>query len=96
MKNVRPAGQRVLVENVNPRDNVGGIVIPEAHRETRPAEAVVVSVGRKVKIDVGGRMLGVGDMVYTERYNGTYVTVAGKQMRMLAPNDILALITTNP
>lgn len=95
MRNLRPTGQRVLVENLNPLDNVGGILIPEAHRERNPAEAVVISVGRTVEIDVGGRPLAVGDRVYTARYSGTHVTVAGKQMRMLAPADILALINTD-
>ena len=92
---LRPSGQRVLVENVHAKDNINGIYIPEAHRERNPAEAVVVALGCNVKIDVGGRNLGIGDRVYTERYNGTHVTVQGKPMRMLEPKDILAHITND-
>lgn len=95
MRIPRPAGQRVLVENIKASDNINGLYIPEAHREQRPAEAVVVAIGKLVEIDVGGRNLGVGDRVFTERYNGQPVTVRGKPMRLLAPSDILAHIAND-
>ena len=93
-RNPRMVGERVLVENVKASDNVGGIYVPEAHRERHTAEAVVVSVGGRVDVDAGGRKLATGDRVFTERHAGQHVTVAGRPMRILAPNEILALVTT--
>ncbi len=90
-----PVGQRILVENVRAEDNVNGLYIPEAAREKRTAEAVVVAVGPRVEIDVGGRNLGVGDRVFTDRFAGQPVKCGSRELRMLAPAELLAFIT-NP
>ncbi|MBQ6599807.1 MAG: co-chaperone GroES, partial [Lentisphaeria bacterium] len=69
--NIRPLGDRVLVEQKQEAEQIkGGIVIPDTAKE-KPQEAVVIALGtgrvddngKKVPFDVK-----VGDVVLTSKY----------------------------
>ena len=83
----KPTRDRVLVEAVHQAPYVGTLVVPEAHKERNPAEAVVVALGPLNKLPVT-----VGDRVLTARYNGTTVVQDGRSYRLLDPDDLLAKV----
>lgn len=88
MKNqLRPTGQLVLVEPIMPQKQVGSIIVPETATEKWPAQAIVLAIGPKSLLDIK-----VGDHVYTNRFEGTDVVVAGRHLRLLEPEQVLGLI----
>ena len=93
--NVKPLGDRVLVEQVEEKEQVkGGIVIPDSAKE-KPQEAKVVALGTG-KIDDNGKKVPfdvkVGDLVLTSKYGGTDVKLDGKEYKILSSSDILAVV----
>jgi chaperonin GroES len=87
----RPTNNRILVEPIHGAPQRGAIHLPEAHRESRPAEAMVVALGPRNELPIR-----VGDRVLTERYNGNEVHIGGKAYRLLEPVDVIALVTDAP
>ena len=72
--NIKPLGDRVLVEAIELQEVIkGGIVIPDSAKE-KPQEAKVVAVGPG-KRDDNGKLIPmdvkVGDTVLTSKYGGT-------------------------
>lgn len=93
--NIKPLGDRVLVEQVEETEQIkGGIVIPDSAKE-KPQEAVVVALGTG-KIDDDGKKVPfdvkVGDKVLTSKYGGTDVKIGDKEYKILSSSDILAVI----
>ena len=93
--NIRPLGDRVLVEQKQEAEQIkGGIVIPDTAKE-KPQEAVVIALGTG-KIDDNGKKVPfdvkVGDVVLTSKYGGTDVKYDGKEYKILSSSDILAVI----
>ena len=93
--NIKPLGDRVLVEAVEEKEQVkGGIVIPDSAKE-KPQEAVVVALGTG-KIDDNGKKVPfdvkVGDVVLTSKYGGTDVKYDGKEYKILSSSDIQAIV----
>ena len=93
--NIRPLGDRVLVEQKQEAEQIkGGIVIPDTAKE-KPQEAVVIALGTG-KIDDNGKKVPfdvkVGDTVLTSKYGGTDVKYDGKEYKILSSSDILAVI----
>jgi len=85
----KPAGNRVLVQLLEQPAQVGSLHLPDNVRETRPAEGVIAGIGGRVPDTFEGR---VGDRVYTDRFQGELVKIAGKPYRLHAPSEILAVI----
>lgn len=83
----KPTGAGVLVEPIYQKPQIGRIVVPEAHREDRPQEAVIAALGPKAKIDAK-----VGDRVITDAFAGTWLEINGRRHRLLKPEDVLALV----
>jgi chaperonin GroES len=81
----KPMRDQLLLESVHDRPVVGNIVIPQAYVEERPAEAVVIAKGARVKGDVQ-----VGDRVLTDRYAGDEVYIGARKFRLLREVDVLA------
>jgi chaperonin GroES len=95
--NVRPVGDRILVEAVEEKESrgkKGGIIIPDTAKE-KPMESLVVAVGTG-KTDDNGRKVPFevkkGDRVLVSRYCGTEIKLDGKEYKILNGDDILAVI----
>ena len=95
--NVRPVGDRILVESVEEKENKGKkgeIIIPDTAKE-KPMESVVVALGSG-KTDDNGRKVPFevkkGDRVLVSRYGGTEIKLDGKDYKILNGDDILAVI----
>src|SRR6059036_2683436 len=95
--NVRPVGDRILVEPVEEKENKGkkgGIIIPDTAKE-KPTEGLVVAVGTG-KTDDNGRKVPFevkkGDRVLVSRYGGTEIKLDGKEFKILNSDDLLAVL----
>jgi len=92
---VRPLHDRVLVERVEAESKTaGGIIIPDTAKE-KPAEGVVIAVGKGNVNDKGERIaldVKVGDHILFAKWGGTEVKVDSKELIILKESDILAVI----
>jgi len=95
--NVRPVGDRILVEPLEEKENKGkkgGIIIPDTAKE-KPMESLVVALGAG-KLDENGKQLPFevkkGDSVLTNKFGGTEIKLDGKEYKILNSDDILAVI----
>jgi chaperonin GroES len=92
--NVKPLGDRVLVEPVEEKEvKKGGIVIPDSAKE-KPTEAVVRAVGTGKTDDNGKKVpieVKVGDRVLISKYGGTEIKLDNKEYKILNSDDILAV-----
>lgn len=93
--NIKPLGDRVLLEICENHEQMkGGILIPDSAKE-KPQEYTVIALGtgkndengKKIPFDVK-----VGDIVLTSRYGGTEVKVEGKEYKVVNQDDILAVV----
>jgi chaperonin GroES len=93
--NVKPLGDRILVEAVEEKEvKKGGIIIPESAKE-KPMESVVVALGTGKTDDNGKKIpfeVKKGDRVLVSKYGGTEIKLDGKEYKILNSDDILAVI----
>jgi chaperonin GroES len=93
--NVKPLGDRVLVEPVEEKETKkGGIIIPDSAKE-KPTEGVIRALGSGKKDDDGktvGFDVKVGDRVLISKYGGTEIKIDGKEYKLLSADDILAIL----
>ncbi len=93
--NLKPLGDRVLVEPVEEKEvKKGGIIIPDTAKE-KPTEGVVRALGTGKTDDNGKKVpfeVKVGDRVLVSKYGGTEVKLDGKEYKILNSDDILAII----
>ena len=91
---LRPLGDRILVEQSNPEEEViGGLVVPDTAKE-KPQKGKVLAVGsgkiingKKVALDVKK-----GDMVLFSKYGGDEIEIKGRELKILKEEDVLAII----
>jgi chaperonin GroES len=94
--NVRPIGDRILVEPIEEKEEKGkkgGIIIPDTAKE-KPMESLVVAVGVGKTDDDGKRIpleVKKGDRVLVSKYGGTEIKVDGKDYRIFNGDDVLAV-----
>ena len=93
--NLKPLGDRVLVEPVEEKETKkGGIIIPDTAKE-KPTEGVVRALGSG-KLDDNGKKIPfevkVGDRVLVSKYGGTEIKLDGKEYKILNSDDILGVI----
>ncbi len=93
--NVKPLGDRVLVEPVEEKETKkGGIIIPDTAKE-KPQEGIVVALGTG-KTDENGKKVPFevkkGDRVLISKYGGTEIKLDGKEYMILREDDILGVI----
>jgi chaperonin GroES len=93
--NLKPLGDRVLVEPAEERETKkGGIIIPDSAKE-KPTEGVIVALGTG-KTDDGGKKIPFevkkGDRVLVSKYGGTEIKLDGKEYKIMNSDDILAVI----
>ena len=92
--NIRPLGDRVLVEPIEEKEQtVGGIIIPDSAKE-KPMQGKVIAVGKKldkdgkeIKFDVKA-----GDTVLLPKYGGTEVKLDGKKLQLVREEDLLGVL----
>jgi chaperonin GroES len=95
--NVRPIGDRILVEPIEEKKENGkrgGIIIPDTAKE-KPMESLVVAVGVGKTDDDGKRIpleVKKGDRVLVSKYGGTEIKLDGKDYRIFNGDDVLAVI----
>ncbi len=95
--NVRPVGDRILVEAVEEKENKGkkgGIIIPDTAKE-KPMESRVVALGTGKTGDNGKKVpfeVMKGDRVLVNKYGGTEIKLDGKEYKILNSDDVLAVI----
>ena len=93
--NIKPLGDRVLVEAVEEKEvKKGGIIIPDTAKE-KPAEGEVIAVGGGKPNDKGGlRALEVkkGDRVLFGKYSGNEIKIEGVEHIILREDEVLGVI----
>ena len=93
--NVRPLGDRVLVQPSEQEEvKKGGIIIPDSAKE-KPQEGKVIAVGPG-KRDDHGKLLPLdvkkGDRVLISKYGGTEIKIDGKDYLIMREDDVLGVI----
>jgi len=93
--NLKPLGDRVLVEPVEEKETKkGGIIIPDSAKE-KPTEGIIRALGTGRSDDDGKKLpfeVKVGDRVLVSKYGGTEVKLNGKEYKILNSDDILAIV----
>jgi len=93
--NLKPLGDRVLVEPVEEKEvKKGGIIIPDSAKE-KPTEAVIIALGTGKTDDEGKKVpfeVKKGDRVLISKYGGTEIKLDGKEYKLLNSDDILAIL----
>jgi chaperonin GroES len=93
--NVKPLGDRILVEAVEEKEvKKGGIIIPDTAKE-KPMESVVVALGTGKVNDDGKKIpfeIKKGDRILCSKYGGTEIKLDGKEYKILSSDDVLAVI----
>lgn len=92
---IQPLGDRVLVKQVEEKEQIkGGIIIPDAAKE-KSQEAEVVAIGSG-KLDSEGKRIAfevkVGDRVLISKYGGTEVSLGDEKFILMREEDIVAII----
>jgi chaperonin GroES len=93
--NVRPLGDRVLVQPLEEQEvKKGGIIIPDTAKE-KPQEGKVVALGTG-KVDDNGKKVEFtvkkGDKVLISKYGGTEIKIDGDSFLIMREDDILGII----
>ncbi|HEY1173697.1 MAG TPA: co-chaperone GroES [Verrucomicrobiae bacterium] len=93
--NVKPLGDRVLIEQVEEKETKkGGIIIPDTAKE-KPSEGIIVALGTG-RTDESGKKVAFevkkGDRVLVSKYGGTEIKLDGKEYKLMNVDDILAVI----
>jgi len=93
--NIRPLGDRILVEAVEEKEvKKGGIIIPDTAKE-KPMESRVVALGTGKTDDNGKKVpfeMKMGDRLLVTKYGGTEIKLEGKEYRIVSAEDVLAVL----
>lgn len=93
--NVKPLGDRILVEPAEEREvKKGGIIIPDTAKE-KPTEGIVIALGTGKTDDNGKKVpfeVKKGDRVLVSKYGGTEIKLDGKEYKLLGSDDLLAIL----
>ncbi|MBW2645506.1 MAG: co-chaperone GroES [Deltaproteobacteria bacterium] len=92
---IRPLQDRILVKRLEEEDiTKGGIIIPDSAKE-KPAEGVVVAVGKGKVLENGTKLpleVKKGDRILFSKYGGTEVKIEGVEHLIMREDDILGVI----
>ncbi len=103
MKNIRPLGNRVLIERSKAQKTKGGILLPDSAQE-KPKEGTVIAVGPGKCNDEGKcepLTLKVGDRILFSAYAGTEIKESGNngsgegEFLILSEDDILGVLVNS-
>ncbi len=85
--NVKPLGDRVLVQPLEEKEvKKGGIIIPDTAKE-KPGTGKLDDNGNKIEFNVK-----VGDKVLISKYGGTEIKIDGEKYLIMREDDILGII----
>jgi chaperonin GroES len=95
MANIRPLGDRVVVEPIEQEDvTASGLFLPETAKE-KPQQGKVVAAG-KGRRDDNGKLIEldvqVGDKILFAKYAGTEIKLDGKKLLIMKEADILGIL----
>jgi chaperonin GroES len=97
--NLKPLGDRVVVEHVEQQDrSAGGVFLPDTAKE-KPQEGVVRAVGTGRTTDNGNTIpmnVKVGDRVIYSKYSGSEVKIDGTEYLIVSEKDVLAVVDKVP
>jgi len=95
MANLKPLGDKVVVQVVEAEEmTAGGIILPDSAKK-KPTEGKVIAVGNGRSLDNGQRnqlSVKVGDKVLFSKYGGNEVTVGGTEYTILDEDQIYAIV----
>ena len=93
--NLKPLGDRVVVEPIEQDDmTISGLILPETAKE-KPQRGTVMAVGPGGRDDSGKRValdVNTGDIVLFAKYGGTEFKVDGRKLLILREGDLLAIL----
>ncbi|HEY8449195.1 MAG TPA: co-chaperone GroES [Bacillota bacterium] len=93
--NIRPLGDRVVVQPLEAEETTkGGIILPDTAKE-KPQQGKVLAVGTGKMLDNGQKVpleVSVGDTVIYSKYAGTEVQIQDQEYLILSERDILAVV----
>jgi chaperonin GroES len=94
--NLKPLGDRVVVEHVEQADkSAGGVFLPDTAKE-KPQEGKVLAIGSGRTLDNGTKVpmeVKVGDRILYSKYSGSEVKIEGKEYLIISEKDVLAILT---
>jgi chaperonin GroES len=94
--NLKPLGDRVVVEHVEQAEKTaGGVFLPDTAKE-KPQEGRVLAVGSGRTLDNGTKLamdVKVGDKIIYSKYSGSEVKIDGKEVLIISEKDVLAIMS---
>ena len=94
--NLKPLGDRVVVDHVEQADKTaGGVFLPDTAKE-KPQEGRVLAVGTGRTLDNGTKLpmdVKPGDKIIYSKYSGSEIKVDGKEYLIISEKDVLAVFT---
>ncbi len=94
--NLKPLGDRVVVEHTEQAEkSAGGVFLPDTAKE-KPQEGRVLAVGTGRTLDNGTSLpmsVKVGDKIIYSKYSGSEVKVDGKEVLIISEKDVLAVVS---
>lgn len=93
--NIKPLGDRIVVERIEQEEKTaGGIIIPDNAKE-KPKQGKVVAVGAGAKDENGKRItmdVAVGEIVLFTQWAGSEIKLDGKEYLVLKESDVIGII----
>lgn len=93
--NIRPLGDRVVVEPIEQEDTTAsGLLLPETAKE-KPQQGKILAAGLGKKDDDGDRItldVSEGDVVLFAKYAGTEIKLNGRKVLIMKESDILGIV----
>jgi chaperonin GroES len=94
--NLKPLGDRVVVEHVEQADKTaGGVFLPDTAKE-KPQEGKVLAVGSGRMLDNGTKVpmeVKIGDRILYSKYSGSEVKIEGSDYLIISEKDVLAIVS---
>ena len=93
--NVRPLGDRVLVQPIEEQEvKKGGIIIPDTAKE-KPSQGEIIAVGPGGR-DENGKLIPIdlkaGEVVLFGKWSGTEVKIDGIDYLIMKESDIMGVL----
>jgi len=93
--NIKPLGDRILVEPIEEKEvKKGGIIIPDTAKE-KSQEGIVRVLGTGKTDDNGKKVafeVKAGDRVLVSQYGGTPIKIDGKEYKIFGSDDLVAIL----
>src|SRR5258708_7908190 len=97
--NLKPLGDRVVIEHVEQEDkSSGGVFLPDTAKE-KPQEGIVRAVGPGRVLDNGTKLpveVKAGDRIIYSKYSGSEVKIEGVEYLIISEKDVLAVVDKVP